>query len=83
MTDWVSPIAKYGPSLIAPTESVNGLKAIGVDLLTLANNHIMDQGIEGLKSTTQTLDHVGISHVGTADHLWDAAKPFFFTAKGK
>jgi poly-gamma-glutamate synthesis protein (capsule biosynthesis protein) len=83
LVDQASPIAKYGPSLIAPTDCINGLKAMGIDLLTLANNHIMDQGVEGLKSSVRMLEQVGISHVGTADHLQKAAEPFYFTAKGK
>ena len=83
LVDQARPIAKYGPNLIAPTESVNGLKTIGIDLLTLANNHIMDQGIEGLKSTVRTLDQASISHVGTGDHLSETAEPYFFTLKGK
>ena len=83
LADQERPIAKNGPNLIAPTNCVNGLKAMGIDLLTLANNHIMDQGTEGLKSTAKTLDHEGISHVGTADHLPEAADPFFFNVKGK
>ena len=83
LVDQARPIAKHGPNLIAPTESVNGLRAMGIDLLTLANNHIMDQGVEGIKSTAKALDHEGISHVGTADNLSEAAEPFFFTVKGK
>lgn len=83
LVDQARPLAKHGPNLIASTDSVNGLKAMCVDLLTVANNHIMDQGIEGLQSTVRTLDHVGISHVGTADHLAEATAPFFFTVKGK
>ena len=78
-----NPIAKLGPNLIAPTESINGLKAMGVDLLTLANNHIMDQGIQGLSSTLQTLDQAEISHLGTGNNLLEATAPFFFTVKGK
>ena len=78
-----SPIAKHGPSLIAPTESVNGLKKMGIDLLTLANNHIMDQGIDGLNSTVRILDRVGISNVGTGYNLQKANAAFFFTVKGK
>ena len=83
LTNQASPIVKNGPNLIAPTKSVAGLKAMGIDLLALANNHIMDQGFEGLKSTVQTLDQAGISHVGVGDNLREANAAFFFTVKGK
>ena len=42
LTDATSPIKKHGPHLAAPEKCVSGLKAIGADLVTLANNHIMD-----------------------------------------
>lgn len=83
LVDQARPIAKHGPNLIAPTESVNGLRAMGIDLLTLANNHIMDQGTVGLNSTVRMLDQAGISHVGTGDNLWHSIAPFFFSVKGK
>ncbi|NOH16234.1 CapA family protein [Clostridium cochlearium] len=51
LTDKENPIAKCGPNLIAPTSTVNGIKALNPSLLTLANNHILDQGEQGLKST--------------------------------
>ena len=42
LTDKETPITKCGPNLIAPTAAVEGYKNLGVDLLTLANNHILD-----------------------------------------
>lgn len=46
-TDREQPIPKCGPNLIAPTKCVAGYKAMQVDLLTLANNHILDQDQQG------------------------------------
>lgn len=56
LTDVAAPIEKCGPNLIAPTASVAGYKALGADLLTLANNHIMDQGEQGFFSTLEALE---------------------------
>jgi len=39
-----TPVAKCGPNLGAPVDCANGLKAMGVDVVGLANNHIMDHG---------------------------------------
>lgn len=78
-----SPIKKHGPNLIAPTDGVNGMRSMGIDLFTLANNHIMDQGLQGLHFTIGTLEEAGISYVGTGEDLREAARPFCFTVKGK
>lgn len=72
------PIKKNGPNLIAPSATINGIKAINPHFFTLANNHIMDQGVEGLKSTVKALDESGIAHAGTGDNPEEASKPFIF-----
>lgn len=83
LADHEKPITKQGPNLIAPTETVEGYKALGVDLLTLANNHIMDQDEQGLRSTINALDGVGIKHVGAGKDITDASAPFIFTFVGR
>jgi poly-gamma-glutamate synthesis protein (capsule biosynthesis protein) len=37
---------------------------VGFDVLTLANNHIMDFGPAGLRETLKVLDSLGIAHCG-------------------
>lgn len=64
LIDSAKPIKKCGPNLIAGTNAINGYRALRVDLFTLANNHILDQGIDGAVSTQKILDSAGISHVG-------------------
>ena len=81
LTDVEKPIIKEGPNLIASRKTVVGYKAIGVDLLTLANNHILDQDVQGLISTETVLDEYGISHLGTGKNLSEAYKPFIFSSK--
>lgn len=83
LTDSLSPIEKYGPVLAASTKSIIGLKAIGVDLFTLANNHIMDQDAQGLESTIKLLNEYKISYVGAGNCISEASKPFYFTVKEK
>ena len=79
LSDTVHPIKKHGPNLIASPDCAKGLMAMGVDLLTIANNHIMDHGIQGFESTTETLSKAGISYIGGGNNLEEARKPFFFT----
>ena len=83
LTKNAHPIQKLGPNLIADPETVAGIKALGVDLLTLANNHILDQGINGLIDTQRVLSKVGIKYTGVGTNIYDACKPSYFEIKGK
>ena len=83
LTDTATPISKCGPNLIAKTATVELFKRLHINLFTIANNHIMDQGINGYKSTVQTLNSSAINHVGCADCLHDAVKPYIFRIDGR
>jgi len=69
-----SPIEKCGPNLSAPVDCVKGLKAMGIDVAGLANNHIMDHGPQGLRTTIHALEVNGIDHVGAGETLEAARK---------
>jgi len=43
------------------------LKSIGLDVVSIANNHIMDFGIEGLSNTKKILNSLGIEYAGTIE----------------
>lgn len=79
LADTDKTIVKCGPHLIAQPSTVNGIKALGVDLVTLANNHIMDYGSEGFESTVRVLKENGINSVGAGMNITQARKPFVFT----
>lgn len=81
LCDNPTPIEKCGPALIAPTETVAGYKAIGADILTLANNHILDQGQDGLHTTLTALDEAGIDYIGVG--TLDVAKRAKFIRLGE
>ncbi len=83
LTDEEHPIVKRGPNLIAPTSTIAGYKALGIDFVTLANNHTLDQGKEGLESTIKALKQNGISYCGAGKSLSEAAEPFVFDFAGK
>ncbi|MFR3323636.1 MAG: CapA family protein [Oscillospiraceae bacterium] len=40
-------------------------KDAGFDLLSTANNHCRDKGLDGLYRTLDVLDEAGLAHVGT------------------
>lgn len=82
LTDIEKPIQKCGPNLIASTKSVAGLKQLGIDFLTLANNHILDQGEQGMWSTVEQLDEAGIAYAGIGHNIAEAAKPYIVEIDG-
>lgn len=82
LTDQEEPIMKCGPNLIAPTSTINGIKQIQTDLLTLANNHILDQGEQGLYSTIKVLEENDIDYVGAGSNLNQAAQPYIWERNG-
>lgn len=52
-------------SFNSPKEFAVALKEAGVHLVTTANNHCLDRGVEGLKNTLDALDSCGMLHLGT------------------
>ena len=53
------------------------LKECGIGLVSIANNHLMDYGVKGLKSTLQALDDAGIVHVGAGMDMGTACEPAY------
>lgn len=83
LTDVETPIAKAGPALIASLATVKGYAAIGADILTLANNHILDQGVAGLETTLRLLRENNIVAVGVGKTPAEAAASYIFEFAGK
>ena len=83
LTDEQHPIVKCGPNLIAPTATIKGLKAINPHFFGLSNNHILDQGVEGLSSTIKVLENAGIDYSGVGKNLDEAEKAFIKEIGGK
>jgi len=58
-----------------PPEFAAGIKNAGIDILNLANNHILDFGSEGLRNTISTLDSMKIFHIGAGADRDSACAP--------
>jgi len=82
LTDSIEKIEKTGPNIKAPKECVNSLKAAGIDLITLANNHIYDFGDKGVADTLEVCKESGIDTVGAGMNLEQAQKIFYKEIKG-
>ena len=53
------------PTFNTPEQLAQNLKDLGLDVLSTANNHSLDKHYNGLVSTLDELDKVGLSHTGT------------------
>lgn len=83
LTNSNNPIQKTGPNIKSSLNNIQPLKYAGFGLVTLANNHIMDYGPEGLQSTMEVCNKEGINYVGAGRNLDEARKPFYQNIKGK
>ncbi len=54
----------------------------GVRIALLANNHILDFGVEALYDTMQHLEMAGIAHAGAGRDVMEAAAPAVLTVSG-
>lgn len=64
-------------------EKVKLMQEMGIDLVTLANNHALDYGRDAMLDTIDTLDHAGIRHVGAGKNLAEARKPDVVELNGR
>ena len=55
------------------------LEGAGIDGVTLANNHILDAGVPGLRETMTHLDDAGIAYAGAGMDLVETRKPMIFS----
>lgn len=63
----------------AHPKRVEILKEMGVDIVSLANNHALDFGEEALLDTFTTLEEAGIEYVGAGINLDRAKAPVYYT----
>lgn len=75
LTDAEAPIVKTGPNFRASPRSAMTLRAAGIDAVSLANNHIMDQGATGLRDTIQACADAGLRFFGAGLGLASAQEP--------
>ncbi len=82
-TRGLHPASKGGdPHSYSPPWAADELAWLGVDIVGLANNHIMDFGEDGLFETVKHLDRVGIRHAGAGADLAQASRPAYYDGPG-
>jgi poly-gamma-glutamate capsule biosynthesis protein CapA/YwtB (metallophosphatase superfamily) len=79
-TPWADP---YKPFFFrAPPNAVEALVMLGIDCVTLANNHALDFGYEALLDTFEHLGAAGIRWVGAGPDIDAARSPVVLDAGG-
>ncbi|MDO5044147.1 MAG: CapA family protein, partial [Coriobacteriia bacterium] len=74
---------KYEPIILAGNpKAIDGIADSGIDGVTLANNHALDMGQEGLIQTLKLLDNNNILHTGAGLSNEEALKPAIFEING-
>jgi poly-gamma-glutamate synthesis protein (capsule biosynthesis protein) len=74
---------KYGPHQKAHPQNIGILKYANVNLVTMANNHIMDFGSQGAIDTIDLCKENGIETVGIGKDFEEAADPYTEIIKGR
>ena len=83
-----SPITNSPPSRIpgvvlhSSPQSASILGAFGNNIFNLANNHVLDHGLAGLRDTLQFAKDRGWSCVGAGETFFDASKACFIEHHG-
>ena len=73
-----------GLAVYAGPGQAQELQWMGFNMVSRANNHATDLGVEGMEETDQTLDQIGMVHAGTGRDLGDARAPAYLqTAVGR
>jgi poly-gamma-glutamate synthesis protein (capsule biosynthesis protein) len=66
----------------APASAFTAVRAAGVDVLTVANNHVLDYGPEGLVDTLDAARRAGVPAVGAGPTAPEAYAPWLAQVRG-
>lgn len=77
------PIKKCGPNLSCTPDAADAVAYAGFKAVSMANNHILDFGVEGLKKSIECCKKAGLDIVGVGDNLTNAEKTLYIKHEGK
>ena len=77
------PIPKCGPNLRCTSEAAEAVRYAGFTGVTMANNHILDFGAEGLRRSVKCCQEQGLDVVGVGENIYDAEKVLYLEKEGK
>jgi poly-gamma-glutamate synthesis protein (capsule biosynthesis protein) len=77
------PLFSTGVRLHSPESTVHLLRQLGIDVVSVANNHLADMGIAGVRSTLARLDEAHIASIGAGHDRKEAESPRIVEVKGR
>ena len=80
--DGYKPIPKCGPNLRCTPEAAEAVKYAGFTGVTMANNHILDFGAEGLRKSVECCKAQKLDIVGVGRNLKEAEKVLYLEKEG-
>ena len=78
-----SPMEGKAYTFRAHPDRVKVLQELGVDVVTLANNHVYDYGKQAFLDTMTTLKNADIDYFGAGKDLKEAMAPVYYEIDGK
>ncbi len=83
ISDRGEPMPGKAYTFCAPPKNTKILSRMGVDAVSLANNHVYDYGKQAFLDTLHALKKEGIAYTGAGKNRQEAKKPVYFKCKGK
>jgi poly-gamma-glutamate synthesis protein (capsule biosynthesis protein) len=77
------PLQDPNVTFRAHPETLNVLKTLGVGVVSLGNNHMLDYGESALAETLDRLDAAGIRWVGAGRNYEEANRPLLMNIRGR
>ncbi len=82
-TEEGEPLPDKAYTFKAKPEYARSLTDLGVDIVSVANNHVYDYGEIGLLATLKTLEDLNMPYVGAGRNLDEASKIVYFIVNGR
>ncbi|MCL5058331.1 MAG: CapA family protein [Actinobacteria bacterium] len=77
-----NPVPEKKYTFRAAPDSINGAVNAGVDVFTLANNHVMDYGADAFMDTLRVIKEKGLSYAGAGVNEAEAFRPVLLERNG-
>jgi hypothetical protein len=83
ITDRGEPVAGKNFHFRSPAKSFDALKAAGVDVVNMANNHVLDYGPDGMADTFAAIAKAKLPVIGLGHDAAEAYRPYRTTINGQ
>lgn len=77
------PISKCGPNLCCSEEFAEAIKYAGFTGVTMANNHILDYGADGLLKSINCCKEQGLDVLGAGRNIKEASNVLYLDSEGQ